>query len=123
MLLCVNIININKRGMVMTDFIAKNWIVIVAVLLAAVVGLVITLFIMDRKDKKLIADYKASLKASKVADKQQPVEEPVEEEDEVEDEVEEPVVDEEPKASKPVAKKPATKTTTAKKATTTKKSK
>ena len=49
----------------MTTFIANNWIAIVAVLAGILVGLVIALFIMDRRDKKLIAEYKASMKAVK----------------------------------------------------------
>lgn len=97
---------LSKRGNFMTNFIADNWIAIVGVLLAIVVGLVVALVIMDRRDKKLIAEYKASLKAAKT--EPTPVEEKVEEV--------EPVVEEAEEVEKPVKK-----TETTKKTTTTKK--
>ena len=49
----------------MTKFIANNWIAIIIVLAVILVGLVVALVIMDRQDKKLIANYKAELKAIK----------------------------------------------------------
>lgn len=49
----------------MTKFIADNWLAIIIVLAVILVGLVVTLVIMDRKDKKLIANYKAEVKALK----------------------------------------------------------
>ena len=49
----------------MTNFIANNWVAIIVVLVVILLGLVVALFIMDRKDKQLIANYKAELKALK----------------------------------------------------------
>ena len=105
----------------MKNFIADNWIVIIGVLLAIIVGIVVALIVMDRRDKKLIAEYKASLKSSKA--EPTPVEDRAEEIEGVEpvaEEVEEPVVEakEEPVKKTPAktTSKPAAKTTTTKKA-------
>lgn len=87
----------------MEKFITNNWIAIICVLAAIIVGLAVAWTIMDRKDKKLIAEYKAGVKAAKEeADK--PVAEPVETEEAVE----------QPKKA-PAKKAPASKSTTAKK--------
>ena len=116
-IICYNI-SISKRGISMKNFIANNWIAIICVLVAIIVGLAVTWIIMDRKDKKLIAEYKTLMKAAK-ADANKAVAEPAEEVEEVKEEVKE-----EPKQAP--AKKPATKSNTAKastsKSTTAKKS-
>ena len=58
-----------KKGKFMTKFITDNWIIILAVLGVILLGLVIALIVMDRKDKKLIAEYKASLNPEKETQK------------------------------------------------------
>jgi mannitol-specific phosphotransferase system IIBC component len=93
----------------MKNFIANNWVAIIGVLVAIIVGLAVSWIIMDRKDKKLIAEYKSQIKAAKSsADKVEA--KPVEEVEDVKEEVAE-----EPK------KAPAKKSTTATKATSAKK--
>ncbi len=107
----------------MKNFIADNWVAIIGVLLAIVVGIAVALIVMDRRDKKLIAEYKASLKATKA--EQNPVEhaEPVVEEAEDEKaEDEEEKAEVEKSVKKATTKKAEAKTEApAKKAATTKK--
>ena len=105
-----------KKGKFMTKFITDHWIVIIAVLGAIMLGLVIALIVMDRKDKKLIAEYKASLTPDKASLKPaQPAEAEKVEEAPVEAKAE---VKAEPKttAKKPAAKKATAAKSTAKKA-------
>jgi flagellar basal body-associated protein FliL len=73
----------------MTNFIANNWVAIIVVLVVILLGLVVALFIMDRKDKQLIANYKAELKALKA----KPVDRATRMEAEVEETKEEVVED------------------------------
>ena len=94
----------------MEKFITNNWLAIIGVLCAIIVCLIVAWVVMDRKDKKLIAEYKAQIKAAK----------------EESDKPAEKVAEEEKPAKAPAkkapaktstAKKPAAKTTTAKKTT------
>ena len=63
----------------MSNFIADNWIVILIVLGVILVGLVVALIVMDAKDKKLVAEYKAKTKQAELP--KQEVEKEVMEED------------------------------------------
>lgn len=104
----------------MTKFIADNWIIIVGVMAVILGCLIVALVLMDRKDKKLIADYKAELKKAKTKQADEQVAVPVESVDVVEEEGEKPV-EVEKVEKKTVAKTTAKKSTstTAKKTTKT----